>query len=149
MAVLRAAARRRIGALRPRLGLGVLAVAVCLGTALAYGPGGVPADGPAPGLRVTVDDVGQGDAILLDPRGGPAILVDGGPPGDGLAADLEEEGVDRLAAAVVTHDQTDHAGGLVDLVGELPVHALGHAAPAPDLRGAAQTAGVRTRRAAE
>src|SRR5206468_5588791 len=44
MAMPRAAARRRIGALRPRLGLGVLAVAVVPGPAHAYGPGRVPAD---------------------------------------------------------------------------------------------------------
>ena len=42
---------------------------------------------PPPGLRVSVLDVGQGDAILLQPRGAPAVLVDGGPPGDGLGAE--------------------------------------------------------------
>ena len=42
---------------------------------------------PPPGLRVEVLDVGQGDAILLQPAGAPAVLVDGGPPGDGLAGE--------------------------------------------------------------
>src|SRR5680860_756390 len=47
-------------------------------------PGGGAALGPPAGLRVSVLDVGQGDAILLQPRGAPAVLVDGGPPGAGV-----------------------------------------------------------------
>ena len=53
--------------------------------------------GPPPGLRIEVLDVGQGDAILLQPRSAPAVLVDGGPPGDELVAKLHDEGVDRSA----------------------------------------------------
>jgi competence protein ComEC len=150
MAIVRAAAQRRMRALRPRAGLGIAAVAVCLGAWLAsgQGQGGSPGE-RAPGLRVTVEDVGQGDAILLDPRGGPAILVDCGPPGDALAADLRSEGVGALAATLVTHDQVDHAGGLADLLSDLPVHAVIHAAAAPDALRAARAARVRTVRVAE
>jgi competence protein ComEC len=72
-------------------------------------------------------DVGQGDAILLQPAGAAPILVDGGPPGDELAAKLRTEGVDSLAAAVVTHDQSDHAGGIAELLGRMPVHRLVYA----------------------
>jgi competence protein ComEC len=80
--------------------------------------------GPTRGLRVVVLDVGQGDAILLQPAHAPALLVDGGPPGDGLARKLEQAGVDRLGAVVVTHDQSDHAGGVEELLGALPVERL-------------------------
>jgi competence protein ComEC len=76
------------------------------------------------GLRVSVLDVGQGDAILLQPRGAPAVLVDGGPPGDGIAAELRDAGVDRLGAAIVTHDQADHAGGVRDLLGTMPIERV-------------------------
>jgi competence protein ComEC len=76
---------------------------------------------PVAGLRVEVLDVGQGDAILLRPAGAPAVLVDGGPPGDGLAEKLEAAGVKRLGAAIVSHDQSDHSGGIEDLFGRLPV----------------------------
>ena len=76
------------------------------------------------GLRVVVLDVGQGDAILLQPAHAPAVLVDGGPPGDGLPRKLEAAGVERLGAAVVTHDQSDHAGGIEELLGNLPVDRL-------------------------
>jgi competence protein ComEC len=99
-----------------------LAVLAAL-AALAPGVGGEPrADGsPPPGLRISVLDVGQGDAILLQPRAAPAVLVDGGPPGGGLVAKLRAAGVERLGAAIVTHDQSDHAGGVRELLGELPV----------------------------
>ena len=76
------------------------------------------------GLRVSVLDVGQGDAILLQPRGATAVLVDGGPPGDGIAAELRDAGVDRLGAAIVTHDQSDHAGGVRDLLGTMPIERV-------------------------
>jgi competence protein ComEC len=87
-------------------------------------PGGAAAEPPVRGLRVEVLDVGQGDAILFQPAGAPAVLVDGGPPGDGLARKLSEAGVDRLGAAIVTHDQSDHAGGIEELLGAFPVDRL-------------------------
>ena len=83
-------------------------------------PGAARAEPPA-GLHVEVLDVGQGDAILLRPADAPAVLVDGGPPGDGLDRKLSEIGVDRLGAAIVTHDQADHAGGIEELLGSLAV----------------------------
>ena len=74
---------------------------------------------PAAGLRVTFLDVGQGDAILLQPAAAPPVLVDGGPSGDGLAAQLGRRRRRRAsAAAVVTHDQSDHAGGIAEALGE-------------------------------
>jgi competence protein ComEC len=85
--------------------------------------GGAAAD-PPHGLRVVVLDVGQGDAILLQPAHAAPILVDGGPPGDGLARKLEAAGVGSLGAVVVTHDQSDHVGGVEELLGDLPVRRL-------------------------
>jgi competence protein ComEC len=82
------------------------------------------APGPRPGLRIEVLDVGQGDAILLQPRSAPAVLVDGGPPGDELVAKLHGEGVDRLGAAIVTHDQSDHAAGIAEALGQVPIARL-------------------------
>ena len=107
------------------------------GSLRCLGPGPDPAR-PAPGLRVTVLDVGQGDAILLDPLDGDPVLVDGGPPGDELRAKLERNGVSRIAAAVVTHDQADHVGGIEELLGALPIHRLLYAEPSRDFLGAAR-----------
>jgi competence protein ComEC len=109
-------------------------------------PGGGGAAEPPPGLRVSVLDVGQGDAILLRPAGAPAVLVDGGPPGAGLIRKLEEAGVTSLGAAVVTHDQSDHAGGIAELLGALPVERLVFARLRRELIAEAAAAGVEPRR---
>ena len=105
-------------------------------------PGGAAAEPPARGLRVEVLDVGQGDAILFQAAGAPAVLVDGGPPGAGLARKLSEAGVDRLGAAIVTHDQSDHAGGIEELLGAFPVDRLLFARLHRGLRARAAAAGA-------
>jgi competence protein ComEC len=117
----------------------VASVLVCLGVA-----GGGSAAAPAAGLRIAVLDVGQGDAILLRPAKAPPVLIDGGPPGDDLVAKLHEVGVDSLGLAVVTHEQSDHAGGIWDLLEHrLPVGRLLYARLGRHLRAAAKAAGVR------
>ncbi|HEX5375826.1 MAG TPA: ComEC/Rec2 family competence protein, partial [Solirubrobacterales bacterium] len=117
--------------------------------ALAWVGGGAGASGPASGLRVTFLDVGQGDAVLLQPAGRPAVLVDGGPPGDGLAAKLRGAGVDRLGLAVLTHEQSDHAGGIEELLGRVPAAELAYARVGRDLRREAEAAGAVAVRIAE
>lgn len=130
-------------ALRPRRGLrtgitgGAIAVALA-GLALWDGDG----TSGVRGLRVSFFDIGQGDAILLQPAGAPAVLVDGGPPGADLADKLRAAGVARLAAAVVTHEQSDHAGGIEELLGRLPVARLAYSRLGRGLRRAAELAGA-------
>jgi competence protein ComEC len=111
---------------RPAAAIAAVAVLVAGGFALLTlrKHGSDALDGPPPGLRIEVLDVGQGDAILLQPRSAPAVLVDGGPPGDELVAKLQEEGVSRLGAAIVTHDQSDHAAGIAEALGRLPISRL-------------------------
>jgi competence protein ComEC len=99
-------------------------------------------------LRISVIDVGQGDAILLQPSHAPPLLVDGGPPGDDLASKLEQLGVRRLAAAVATHDESDHVGGLEELLGSLPVDRLVYADAGRRLLGEAKAAGAAPTRVA-
>jgi competence protein ComEC len=102
----------------------------------------VDAARPVAGLRVSVLDVGQGDAILLQPARAPAVLVDGGPPGGDLEAKLRAAGVERLGAAVLTHEQADHAGGIEELLDRFPVARLAHARLSRRLRGAAEASGA-------
>lgn len=134
---------RRRG-LAPALAIGLLML--CLAWFLAAS--GKHAGPPRTGLRVEVLDVGQGDAILLQPAHAAAILVDGGPPGDGLAGKLRAAGAERLGAAVLTHDQADHAGGVEELLGRLPVHRLLFAALRRRTLAGIEATGVATRRVA-
>jgi len=124
-----------------------LMVAALSWVTLAPDPG-VGAPGPPAGLRVSILDVGQGDAILLQPAGAPAVLVDGGPPGDGLEGELHAAGVEQLGAAIVTHDQSDHAGGVRDLLGAMPVGRLLFAMLSRSTLAAARSAGAVTGRLA-
>jgi competence protein ComEC len=111
---------------RPRLSVfaGLTAIAALALFVVLRSRGSGPPPDPPPGLRIEVLDVGQGDAILLQPRSAPAVLVDGGPPGDEIVAKLHEEGVERLGAAVVTHDQSDHAAGIAEALGRVPIGRL-------------------------
>jgi competence protein ComEC len=128
---------------RPVAGLAA-AIAIALLVPLPGGPpaGAAPAEPP---LVVTVLDVGQGDAILLDPAPGDPVLVDAGPPGTDLLQQLAARGVDRLAAVVVTHDQSDHAGGLAAVLRAIPAGHLVHAGAGPRLRALAAAHGAETR----
>lgn len=119
-----------------------LALVMCL--ALVWPGGGADAGPPAHGLRITVFDVGQGDAILLQPAGAPAVLVDGGPPGQVLLRDLDEAGVSRLGAVVATHDQSDHIGGIEELLGSIPVGHLLYGRLGRDLKNAARASSIPT-----
>ncbi len=146
MSVVLAWARRRKGLAVPashgRALVAALVLALCAVCLVRLGPAGSGRAGSSPGLRVTVLDVGQGDAIVLDPAGGAPVLVDGGPPGDDLRSHLESMGVSHLAAAVVTHDQSDHAGGIDELLGTFPIRRLLFALPGRDFLRAARAAGV-------
>ncbi|HEY5941756.1 MAG TPA: ComEC/Rec2 family competence protein [Solirubrobacterales bacterium] len=121
----------------PRYAVALAAIGLAL--LLPLPVGGRAEDGPPPGLRVEVLDVGQGDAILFQPAGAPAVLVDGGPPGEGLARKLEGAGVSSLGAAIATHDQSDHVGGIEEILGVVPVEHLVYARLGRELiaRGAA------------
>lgn len=116
--------RSQVSVLKPAVAFVVLATALL--TALP-GTGGATSSPPFHGLRIDVLDVGQGDAILLQPSGAPAVLIDGGPSGDDLEGKLEDAGVAGLGAAVITHDQSDHAAGIEELLGRFPVERLAFA----------------------
>lgn len=128
-------------ALHPRGALIVGAVLVVV-LGLAWPRLGQSTTTPKAGLRVMVLDVGQGDAILLQPARAPAVLVDGGPRGDDLAAKLREAGIDRIGVAVVTHEQADHAGGIAELLGRFQVGRLAYGRIGRGLRRQAEAAGA-------
>jgi competence protein ComEC len=65
-------------------------------------------------LRVTVLDVGQGLAVLLE-YDGRYGLYDSGPDSAGVADSLRARGVEELEWVVLSHNHRDHVGGFVEL----------------------------------
>ncbi|MBK8767206.1 MAG: DNA internalization-related competence protein ComEC/Rec2 [Burkholderiaceae bacterium] len=91
-----------------------------------------PVRSPAPdALWLTVLDVGQGMAVLVETAQG-RLLYDTGPAyGEDSDAGarvllpyLRSRGIDRLQALVVSHRDTDHAGGALSLMGQMPLDWL-------------------------
>ena len=75
---------------------------------------------PQPALaRVTVLDVGQGQAILVE-DGGRRVLIDAGPPDGAVLRALPRLGATgALDVLVVTHADADHAGGVREVTRRL------------------------------
>ncbi len=130
---------------RIRLGAG-LVVTILLACVLGptvLGSDRRPLAPPPPGgARIEVLDIGQGDGILIRPHGQDPLLVDGGPPGQGLEEALDSAGVDRLAAVILTHGDLDHTGGLSEILGKVPVGRFLFDGVTPDLLAQAKAAGV-------
>ncbi len=102
--------------------LGAVPAAVLMGTAgFVFGP-----QEENQLLRVTMLDVGQGDAILIQTPSGVDILVDGG-PGRAVLRGLGEElsWRDRsIEMVVLTHPQSDHLFGLLDVLDRYDVQRI-------------------------
>jgi competence protein ComEC len=79
-----------------------------------------PAPATAP-LRptLTILDVGEGAAALLQVPRGPTVLVDAGPAP--LARALRRHAVGRIDLLVLSHGHADHTAGLRDVLGSVPI----------------------------
>jgi len=109
---------------------GAVAIVAVLMT-LGAGAGSTGGRGPVPGeARLTMLDVGQGEAIVIDPPAGRPLLVDtgGSPFGSGLdigtrvvAPALWARGVRALSTLLITHGDPDHVGGAPGVLASLPV----------------------------
>jgi competence protein ComEC len=89
----------------------VLGSVLAVGLAFSHRPDGA--------TRITVLDVGQGDAILLEGGRGGRLLVDGGPDPGRLLVALDERLPPwdrRIDAVVLTHPHEDHVAGLALLL---------------------------------
>jgi competence protein ComEC len=88
------------------------AIAVSLG-------GAAVGDATGRATRITVLDVGQGDAILLETRTGARMLVDGGPDPNRVLVALDERIPPwdrRLDIVILTHPHEDHVAGLARIL---------------------------------
>jgi competence protein ComEC len=88
----------------------VVAVAVAGAVAITR-PSGI--------ARISVLDVGQGDAILVEGSHGGRLLVDGGPDPDRLLVQLDRRIPPwdrRIDAVILTHPHEDHVAGLALLL---------------------------------
>ncbi len=83
-------------------------------------------------MKITFINIGFGEAILVENQGR-FILIDGSfdplcSYGDGTHLPpvefLKQQGVKNLEALVMTHPHLDHAGGLYEVLKEIPVQVL-------------------------
>ncbi len=101
-----------------RPGRAVIAAAAGLILALTVTGAGLAAR-PDGRIHITVLDVGQGDAILVEGDRGGRMLIDGGPDPDRLILELDARIPPwdrRIDVLVLSHPHEDHAGGLPRLI---------------------------------
>ena len=79
-----------------------------------------PEGGPA---EVHFIDVGQGDSIYIRTPS-QDILIDAGERGDTVVDYLKGQNVDDLELVIGTHPHSDHIGGLVDVLEEIPTEEV-------------------------
>ena len=97
--------------------------------------------GPDGYLHVHFLDVGQGDSILVVAPSGRQALIDGGPDGDVVSSALADTlpGGDRsLDLVVMTHLDSDHSNGLLEVLDRYAVGAVLSGPQPPDNEMAAQ-----------
>lgn len=106
-------ARRRSWA-APVVTMLLLTVFACFG-----GTAVVPPDS----YTISILDVGQGDAVLIQVPGGATVLVDGG-PGSVVLERLKQSGISRIDAVILSHPHADHVAGLKMVLEKYDVGAV-------------------------
>ena len=86
--------------------------------------------GTVPALKITITDVGQGLAVLVQTPGH-ALLYDAGPAygvrdaGESVVEPvLRHAGVSRLDAIVLSHEDLDHSGGVRSVMALIPTRLV-------------------------
>ena len=83
---------------------------------------------PNQNLQVSFINVGQGDSALIRDSNNFDILIDGGKSSAGptVVAYLRDQGVDDIDVMVASHADSDHIGGLIDVLEatDIPVESV-------------------------
>ena len=83
---------------------------------------------PTASLQVSFIDVGQGDSALIRDSNGFDVLIDGGRTSAGptVVSYLRGQGVDDIDVMVASHADSDHIGGLIDVLemDDIPVRQV-------------------------
>lgn len=66
-------------------------------------------------LYVSFLDVGQGDATLIK-QGNHCVLIDGGENPQVIHSILENKGISNIEVVIASHNDSDHIGGLADVL---------------------------------
>ena len=78
--------------------------------------------------RLTAVDVGQGQCLILQNQGEYYVVDCGGDDGDSAAEQaiqlLRSQGIFRLDGLILTHYDTDHAGGAAQLLSKIPADTI-------------------------
>ncbi len=143
----RVLARGSAGRAWARLRRGAAVVAAACGAWILVEPATLVAPGVAGRLRVTVIDVGHGDAVLVQLPDRRSFLVDAGGSMGGSSFDIGGRVVSpavwalrtrRLDALVVSHPDPDHVGGAASVVRDLRPREIWEGVPVPSLAAWAQ-----------
>jgi competence protein ComEC len=119
-----ALARRGAVANRDRAIKRALAMALVVAMTVV---GGVALTRPSGTARVTILDVGQGDAILVEGSHGGRLLIDGGPDPDRLLVALDRRLPPwdrRIDTVILSHPHEDHVAGLALLLARYDVERV-------------------------
>jgi competence protein ComEC len=106
---------------------GTIALLLSLNIA-AYGPRGYSWTMARGVMRVSVIDVGQGDAVLAELPEGKTVLIDAGPrsilfdAGENIVTPfLKRRGISTIDLLVTSHGHNDHAGGVASVLANFRV----------------------------
>ena len=77
------------------------------------------------GIRFEFFRAGHGDSILVSTSNGTNILIDGGEEGtygEEIEDSLDERGIEKLDLVVLTHIDSDHIGGIIEMLEDTDNH---------------------------
>ena len=76
------------------------------------------------GIQITYLDVGQGDSAVVELPDKRTLVIDTGRKGLQTAEFLKYRGIEKIDAVILSHGQSDHAGGIFYLVRNFNVHEI-------------------------